>query len=69
MVHLQQNAQAYVPRLELKKEVAAAIRAVFTAPSLHEAKRLLGETVQQYRSVAPRLAVWMEENLMEGLGD
>jgi transposase-like protein len=65
--HLQQNAQAYVPRVELKKEVAAAIGGIFTAPSLHEAKRLLGETVQRYRSVAPKLAVWMEENLMEGL--
>jgi len=65
--HLQQNAQAYVPRQELKTEVAAAIRAVFTAPSLHEAKRLLGETVQRYRSVAPKLATWMEENLPEGL--
>ena len=65
--HLQQNAQAYVPRVELKKEVAAAIRGIFTAPSLHEAKRLLGETVARYRSVAPKLAVWMEENLMEGL--
>jgi putative transposase len=41
MVHLQQNAQAYVPRQELKPAVAAAIRAIFQAPSLHEAKRLL----------------------------
>jgi len=65
--HLQQNAQAYVPKQELKREVAAAIRAVFTAASLHEAKRLLGETVQRYRSIAPKLAVWMEENLPEGL--
>jgi putative transposase len=65
--HLQQNAQAYVPRVELKKEVAAAIRAIFTAPSLHEAKRLLGETVERYRSVAPKLATWMEETLPEGL--
>lgn len=65
--HLQQNAQAYVPRVELKKEVAAAIRAVFQASSLHEAKRLLGETVVHYRGVAPKLAVWMEENLGEGL--
>jgi transposase-like protein len=64
--HLQQNAQAYVPRQELKQEVAAAIRAVFNAPSLHEAKRLLGETVQRYRSVAPKLAVWMEETVPEG---
>ncbi len=65
--HLQQNAQAYVPRQELKREVASAIRAVFTAASLHEAKRLLGETVQRYRSIAPKLATWMEENLPEGL--
>ena len=65
--HLQQNAQAYVPRVEMKKEVAAAIRAVFGASSLHEAKRLLADTVQRYRSVAPKLAVWMEENLVEGL--
>jgi putative transposase len=65
--HLQQNAQAYVPRHELKQEVAAAIRAVFNAPHLHEAKRLLAETVQQYRTIAPKLAAWMEENLPEGL--
>lgn len=65
--HLQQNAQAYVPKQELKREVAAAIRAVFNAASLHEAKRLLGETVQRYRSIAPKLATWMEENVPEGL--
>ena len=65
--HLQQTAQAYVPRQDMKKEVAAALRAVFSAPSLHEAKRLLGETVQRYRSVAPKLATWMEENVPEGL--
>jgi putative transposase len=65
--HLQQNAQAYVPRQEMKKEVAAAIRAIFTAPSLHDAKRLLAETVQRYRSGAPKLATWMEETLPEGL--
>ena len=65
--HLQQNAQAYVPKQELKKEVAAAIRAIFNAPSLHEAKRLLGEAVERYRVVAAKLATWMEENLPEGL--
>ena len=64
--HLQQNAQAYVPRQELKAEVAAAIRAIFNAPSLHEAKRLLAETVQRYRPIASKLATWLEENLPEG---
>src|SRR5919205_633857 len=65
--HLQQNAQASVPRQELKPEVAAAIRAIFNAGSLSEAKRLLGETVQRYQASAPKLATWMEENLPEGL--
>jgi putative transposase len=65
--HLQQNAQAYVPRQDLKREVAAAIRAIFNAPHLNEAKRVLAETVQQYRTIAPTLATWMEENLAEGL--
>ena len=65
--HLQQNAEAYVPPQELKQDVAAAIRAICTAPHLNEAKRLLAETVQQYRAIAPKLATWMEENLPEGL--
>jgi putative transposase len=65
--HLQQNAQAYVPRQEMKREVAAAIRAVFTASSLHAAKRLLSEAVEHYRGVAPKLARWMEETIPEGL--
>ncbi len=31
--HLQQNAQAYVPKQEMKKTVAADIRSIFTAPT------------------------------------
>ncbi|CAA9380284.1 MAG: Mobile element protein [uncultured Chloroflexia bacterium] len=65
--HLQQNAQAYVPRQEMKAEVAASIRAIFQASSLSEAKRLLAETVERYRRVAAKLATWMEENIPEGL--
>jgi transposase-like protein len=65
--HLQQNAQAHVPRQEMKAEVAASIRAIFQASSLYEAKRLLAETVERYRGIAPKLATWMEENIPEGL--
>jgi putative transposase len=66
MVHLQQNAQAYVPRHELKKEVAADIRAIFNAPNRPEAERLLQQTVTKYQSSASRLASWMEQALPEG---
>lgn len=65
--HLQQNAQSYVPRQSMKKEVAADIRAIFNAANRHEADRLLAQTVQKYQETASRLADWMEANLPEGL--
>ena len=65
--HLQQNAQAYVPRKVLKVEVAADIRAVFNARDRHEAETLLAGAVQKYAKIAPALADWMEENIPEGL--
>jgi putative transposase len=65
--HLQQNATQYVVRVEQRKEVAADIRAIFNAPNRNEAGRLLAETVKKYSQSAPRLSVWMEENLEQGL--
>ena len=65
--HLQQNAATYVPRLEMRKEVASAIRAVFNAPDRHSAEAILKEKVAEYSKNAPKLATWMEENLPEGL--
>jgi len=64
--HLQQNAQAYVPRLEQRKPVAQTIRAIFTAPDLAEAQRLLKQAIEAWTTEAPKLAAWAEENLPEG---
>jgi putative transposase len=64
--HLQQNAQSYVPRHELKQAVAADIRAIFNAPNRPEAERLLQQTVTKYQPSASRLASWMEQALPEG---
>lgn len=65
--HLQQNAQAYVPQQNMKAEVAADIRAIFNAPNLLDAEALLKKTVQKYNRLASKLAVWMENNLPQGL--
>ena len=65
--HLQQNAQAFVPRQEMKREVAAAIRAIFNAPSRSAAESLLAQTVQQYAKSASKLATWLETAIPEGL--
>jgi len=65
--HLQQNASSYVPHQEMKAEVAADLRAIFTAPSLADAQALLARTVAKYAPTASKLAAWMEANLPEGL--
>jgi putative transposase len=64
--HLQQNAQSYVPRVGMRREVAEDIRVIFGAPDQETAERYLKRTVLKYSKVAPRLADWMETNLPEG---
>lgn len=65
--HLQQNAQAYVPRQSMRAEVAADIRAVFNAPNRQEAERLLVQTVEKYDKSASKLSAWLWDNITEGL--
>lgn len=64
--HLQQNAQAYVPRLEQRAAVARDIRSVFECANRHAAEQRLKEIVAQYAKRAPKLATWMEEHLPQG---
>ena len=65
--HLQRNAMAYVPRLEMRAEVARDLRSIFTAPDREEADRRMKLVVDKYRDSAPRLAEWIEANVPEGL--
>jgi len=65
--HLQQNAQAYVPRKSMQEEVARDIRAIFDAPDREAAESYLKRMVEKYEQSAPKLADWMETNIPEGL--
>jgi transposase-like protein len=65
--HLAQNAMAYVPRVAMRKEVGASLRAIFDAPDRPEAERQLELAVKRYRTTAPKLAEWLEANVPEGL--
>jgi len=64
--HLQQNAQSYVPRKDMKSKVASRIRAIFTAPDRAEAERLLKVFIRDHEKSAPKLASWAERALPEG---
>jgi len=65
--HLQQNAQAYVPRKDMQAEVAEDIRTIFNAPDRTSAEMYLAKTVEKYQKSASRLAEWMAANIPEGL--
>jgi len=65
--HLQQNAMQYVPKVSMRPEVAADLRAIFDAPDVDSAQRLLQKAVQKYQPSAPKLAEWIETNLPEAL--
>lgn len=64
--HLQQNAQAYVPRLDQRAAVAQAIRTIFNSPDRLSAEARLKIVVAQFQQSAPKLAAWMEENIPQG---
>jgi transposase-like protein len=65
--HLQQNAQAYVPRKSMQEEVARDIRTIFDAPDRETAESYLKRMIEKYEQSAPKLADWMETNIPEGL--
>lgn len=64
--HLQQNAQSYVPRMGMRREVAEDIRTIFNAPDREAAQTYLDKAVNKYSTLAPKLADWMEVNIPEG---
>jgi putative transposase len=65
--NLQQNAQAYIPRKSMSKEVAEDIRTIFNTPNRATAEMWLSQTIKKYEHSASRLADWMENNIPEGL--
>jgi transposase-like protein len=65
--HLQQNAQAYVPRKDMLTEVASDIRTIFEAPDRTTAEAYLAKAVEKYSKSASRLSEWLTNNIPEGL--
>jgi transposase-like protein len=51
--HLQQNAQAYVPRRDQREEIGQAIRSLFASPDRAAAEQRLKQLVAHYAPTAP----------------
>lgn len=65
--HLQQNANAYIPKRSMQAQVSADIGQIFRAKNRNEADKLLERAIAAYEKTAPGLAEWMEKNIPEGL--
>lgn len=65
--HLQRNAQALVPRLEQRAEVARDLRAIFNAGDRTEADARLQQVIAKWHKNAPKLSAWLETNVPEAL--
>ncbi|HWT79075.1 MAG TPA: IS256 family transposase [Candidatus Methylomirabilis sp.] len=65
--HLLQNAMAYVPKQEMKKEVAADLRTILHASDRREAQDRLVQVVAKYQKTAPRLVQWIQDNIADSL--
>jgi putative transposase len=63
--HLQQNAGHYVPRIEMPRQVAGDLRAIFESSDRYEAERRLRQAVEKYAPKAPKLSAWLEANVPE----
>jgi putative transposase len=64
--HLSQNAQAYVPRQDMRSEIAQDLRDIFNAPTEETARTQLTLVCEKYRKRLPKLAEWLENNIPEG---
>jgi transposase-like protein len=67
LFHLAQNAQAYVPSISMRAQVAQDVRDIYQALNREEGHQRLKETVAKYAQRAPKLCQWLEENVSEGM--
>lgn len=65
--HFAQNAQAYVPKVSMRQEIAEAIRSIFKSPTAESARDRAAQVAAEYGQSAPKFAAWLDENVQECL--
>jgi transposase-like protein len=65
--HFQQNVTQYVPKLAMRKPVAAAIRNIFNAADRDDAEVKKQKFINAYHDKAPALVKWVELTIDECL--
>ena len=61
------NAIKHCPNTQIKKGIAKELRTIYDAENLEQAEGALKELVAKYATIAPKLAVWLENNVTRSL--
>jgi putative transposase len=65
--HMAQNAQNKVPRNDMRKEIADAMRRIYGQETIEQARAVAKKTVENYRKKASDFSTWLETNYEDGL--
>lgn len=65
--HLAQNAVNHAPNRDTRERIGKQLRAVWNASSLQTAQAELDTLIASYREKHPNFALWLENNIPEGL--
>lgn len=65
--HMAQNAQSYVPKESMKKEVGESLRRIFHSCDYAAAQEEKRKCIEKYKVSAPEFVTWLEDNVEEGL--
>ncbi len=64
--HMAQNAQNRVPKNDMRKEIADAMRRIYGQETIEQARAMAKKTVEQYRKRASDFSAWLEANYEDG---
>lgn len=65
--HMAQNAQSYVPKEAMRKEIGESLSRIFKSSSRKEAEEEKQKCIEKYKKSAPEFVNWLEKNVEEGL--
>lgn len=66
LFHMAQNAQNRVPKNDMRKEIADAMRRVYGQETIEQARAMAKKMVEQYRKRASDFSAWLEANYEDG---
>jgi transposase-like protein len=64
--HMAQNAQNKVPRNDMRKEIADAMRRIYGQETIEQARSVAKKIVELYRKRAADFSAWLEANYEDG---